>query len=248
MSDPGGLQFDKAEPGGPSPAPSACFTCKAAIADTYFTVSGQILCSRCKESLEHQAAGGSRTGRFLKAILFGLGAALVGTVIYVIMLKTGYEIALVAILVGFMVGKAVRAGSGGRGGRAYQVLAVVLTYCSIVSGYVPMLLEGLNKSPPAPKEKKEGGEEAAPNPSTPAPAASGEKQGKAPGCLSLILALAVIFAVAAASPWLAGFENIIGWVIIFVALLEAWRLARSTPLVFRGPFRVATQPEGPPLA
>ena len=41
--------------------------------------------------------------------------------------------ALIAIVVGLFVGRAVRWGSGGRGGRLYQGLAVVLTYLAIVS-------------------------------------------------------------------------------------------------------------------
>ena len=50
---------------------------------------------------------------------------------------TGYEIGLIAIQVGFLVGGAVRAGSEGRGGRGYQVLAVLLIYISICANYMP---------------------------------------------------------------------------------------------------------------
>ena len=49
----------------------------------------------------------------------------------------GYPLGLIAVLVGWMVGKAVLAGSGNRGGRAFQVMAVALTYCAIVMSNVP---------------------------------------------------------------------------------------------------------------
>ena len=142
------------------------------------------------------------------------------TVIYVIMLKTGYEIALVAILVGFIVGKAVRAGSGGGGGRAYQVLAVALTYCSIVSSYVPRILDEVSKLPTASKEEKGGGSPGGPEKPATAPPAVEEKPGQKPGFLSLVLALAVIFALAIAYPWLLGFQKMMSWIIIMVAIVD----------------------------
>src|SRR2546422_5507986 len=46
---------------------------------------------------------------------------------------TGYELGLVAVVVGLMVGGAVRKGSNGRGGWRYQALAMFLTYCAVVA-------------------------------------------------------------------------------------------------------------------
>ena len=72
-----------------------------------------------------------------QAALFGLGAAALGSVIfYGVTALTGYEIGLIGVLVGYLVGKAVRKGSGSIGGVQYQVLAVGLTYLSITSTYV----------------------------------------------------------------------------------------------------------------
>jgi hypothetical protein len=68
----------------------------------------------------------------LRTLLFGLGAAIVGAIIYFAVLKiTGLELSLITILIGFMVGTAVMKGSQSRGGRRYQVIAVVLTYLAI---------------------------------------------------------------------------------------------------------------------
>src|SRR6185312_6446610 len=69
---------------------------------------------------------------------------LIGAVIwFVIRRATQLEIGLVAILVGFLVGKAVRSGSGNRGGRGYQVLAVLITYCCIAANYMPDIIEAI---------------------------------------------------------------------------------------------------------
>ncbi|HXX92220.1 MAG TPA: hypothetical protein VEN81_01215 [Planctomycetota bacterium] len=259
MTEPGGLQFDKAEPREPSaPGGVSCLACKKPVLDAYFTLNARILCPACKSLLETHQASGSSAGRVLKAFLFGLGAALIGTLIFALMLQKHVYIALVAILVGFLVGKAVRAGSGGRGGRGYQVMAVLLTYSSIVSGYIPTILEGVKQHSPrstAPAAKP--GE----NPGAPgeAPPSAVQSPGKPtdgtqefkPGCFNVVVALLVLFAIACASPWLAGFENVLGWIIIAVALIEALRLTRAMPLAFNGPFRVGgppTSPEAPRLA
>jgi hypothetical protein len=53
---------------------------------------------------------------------------------------TGLEVGLIAILVGYMVGRAVRHGSGGLGGRPQQILAVVLTYFAITTSYLPVFV------------------------------------------------------------------------------------------------------------
>ena len=64
---------------------------------------------------------------------------------YAVRALTGYEVGLIAIIVGLLVGGAVRKGSKRRGGRLYQTLAVLLTYASIVSTYVPDIVGELKK-------------------------------------------------------------------------------------------------------
>ncbi len=65
------------------------------------------------------------------------------------------------------------------------------------------------------------------------------------------LALVLLFAIAFAAPFLGGFENFMGWIIIAIGLYEAWKLNRREKLDFEGPFRVAGAraeyvPETPP--
>ncbi|MEM9189848.1 MAG: hypothetical protein AAGF12_11770 [Myxococcota bacterium] len=66
------------------------------------------------------------------------GEGLVGAGIwYAVRAVSGYELGLLALLVGFMVGYAVRTGAYGMGGRFYQGLAVVVTYVAICLTYIP---------------------------------------------------------------------------------------------------------------
>jgi hypothetical protein len=118
---------------------------------------------------------------------------------------SGYEIGIIAIAVGWLVGKGVRWGSGGRGGPLYQALAIGLTYLAIVATYIGMALKGFSA------------DEASP-----------------PILIILIVGLAL--------PFLAGFQNIIGLVIIGIGLYEAWKINRRVPLAISGPFHAAFRP------
>jgi hypothetical protein len=74
----------------------------------------------------------------------GLGAGLVGALIwFAIRRAANVEIGLIAVLVGYMVGKAVRKGSGNRGGVGYQVMAVLITYCCICANYLPDVVQAI---------------------------------------------------------------------------------------------------------
>src|SRR4051812_14605645 len=121
-----GLQFEQAEYQGPVAAAPTCAACKQPIADSYYAINGSVFCERCRHLIQAHLTGGSGLRRFLRAGLFGAGAAVGGFVLYYGVLKlTGYEIGLISILVGFMVGTAVRSGARHRGGWAYQALAIV---------------------------------------------------------------------------------------------------------------------------
>src|SRR5207237_1674878 len=83
----------------------------------------------------------------LVASLFGLGAGIVGAAIYyAVIALANLEIGIVAILIGYMVGYAVRRGAGGRGGRRFQALAVALTYLSIALAYAPVAVQAAGGS------------------------------------------------------------------------------------------------------
>ena len=73
-------------------------------------------------------------------------AAAAGAVLYYLVTRTtGYNIGLISVLVGFMVGAAVRKGTGNRGGLLYQFLALFLTYMAIGAMNLTFDLEALSK-------------------------------------------------------------------------------------------------------
>lgn len=133
------LQFEKAEFAGEPLL--TCAACKAPITDQYFQVNGQNVCAKCRANIEAFAAGGSKITRFGKAAGAGIGAGFVGFLLYYIVLElTNINFGLIAIAVGWMVGKAVHWGANRIGGRFYQLLAVAITYVAICATYVPMIL------------------------------------------------------------------------------------------------------------
>ena len=263
------LQFDTAEPVGGTGATAtslACTACSTEIRTSYYEVNGAVVCAPCRGKLQAQLNAGSRSGRFGKAVGFGLIAAAVGSALYYgVLALTGYEIGLVAIVVGFLVGRAVNLGSNGRGGRAYQLLAVGLTYFAIVTTYIPMIIKSAKEQATVEATADSTGQKRvadnAPVSPPSAPGASGtELQGTAATAATateasspkvqkltvgtVVLGLAVLLAFAAAAPILAGMENIVGMVIIGIGMFEAWRQNQRVELTITGPYRVGAKRDG----
>ena len=240
------LQFESAEFEGAAKK-AACAACGAAIHDAYYEVDGKVTCESCRYKAEAARAGGSGPGRFVKAAVFGGVAAALGAGLYYgVSALTGYEFGLIAIVVGLMVGTAVRAGSAGRGGVPYQLLAVFLTYTSIVSTYIPPIIQEIGKkdSATAPAAETPATMAAAPSApakasaAAPAPAAAVPAAVVAPSFAAFALAVLMLLGILFAAPFLMGFENVIGIVIIGIGLYEAWKINRKAPLVIGGPFRI----------
>ncbi len=79
--------------------------------------------------------------RFTQAIVYGIGAAIVGCILYAAFtIITHIEIGYVAIGVGYLVGKAMLYATGGHAGRKYQIAAAILTYLSVSFAAVPEIL------------------------------------------------------------------------------------------------------------
>lgn len=143
------LQFDVAESSAPSgPAATigtSCKSCSKPIVDAYYQVNRFIICSACRNAYYNPT--GSSARRVLRATAFGIVAAIGGSLLYfAVAAITGREFGLVAIVVGYMVGIAVRKGSRGRGGWPYQTLAIGLTYLAIVTSYVPLIAKEFQKN------------------------------------------------------------------------------------------------------
>lgn len=139
------IQFDRAvTKDGAAKAPGVvCSMCNTKIVERYWTIGDQPTCVSCKASIQRDAANAKRPGVFAKSALFGFGAALAGAALYYAVLKLlNLEIALVAIAIGFMVGKAMRKGSNGWGGKRFQLTAAALTYFAVGMAYLPIAVEG----------------------------------------------------------------------------------------------------------
>jgi hypothetical protein len=136
------LQFDQAEYTTPAPDGPSCGVCKRSIDDAYFEFNGKVICTTCRQQVEAAFRGGSRLARVIAATIFGSVAAVAGAALYYAIIRiTGYNIGLVAIVVGVMVGSAVRKGASYRGGLFYQFLSLFLAYMAIGLMHVPMLVE-----------------------------------------------------------------------------------------------------------
>lgn len=141
------LQFDRAESTTSTGAEMACSVCRQPISDAYYTANGATVCGTCRGRLEADLI--NRPGNFPKAIGLGAGAAVLGAVLYyAVAAITGYEVGLVAIAVGWLVGRALQLASAGRGGRQYQILAVALTYLSVATAYFGLARRTLDGGAP----------------------------------------------------------------------------------------------------
>jgi hypothetical protein len=112
-----------------------------------------------------------------------------------------------------------------RGGRRYQVLAVALTYFSICLNYAPDVVGELFKQAQqeeAAEAAQDGGAPpasadvpaAAPTAPAPATGSGGEAPGLVAALLGLALFAALVIGISLAAPFLGGFQNAIGLLII----------------------------------
>lgn len=82
-----------------------------------------------------QPDAGSERPNMVGAVLAGLAAAVVSALVwYGIVVLTNYQIGLVAVGVGFLVGLAVTVGSGGRRGLPLQIVSVAITLPAMALG------------------------------------------------------------------------------------------------------------------
>lgn len=230
----------------------SCFVCHQPISGTYFRVNTRMACSACTERLRNSVPKDSHAA-FVRALTFGAGAAIAGLVLYAVVgIATGLVFGYVSLAVGWMVGKAMMKGSGGLGGRRYQVAAVLFTYVAVSVAAIPIgIAQYLKDKKPQHQQvvHNSAPSNAASEPSTPVgtaerPAANAtppapRDRGKA--VRSLAAALGYLALVGLASPFLelgsGPVQGLIGIVILFVGIRIAWQMTRGRPpLVIDGPF------------
>jgi hypothetical protein len=258
------LQFDRVSTGTAPSAPPGkvavtCAACQTSIESTYFEVNGSILCRLCRARAESAAEKPRGIVPFMIATIYGLGAGVVGAIIYYAVIAiTNFEIGIVAILIGYMVGYAVHKGAGLRGSRRFQVLAVALTYLSIALAYAPLVFNQATDT--AQSAQDAGAATASGNSDATAatetvPAATAaigtveaptEKVSGRRALLSLVLLAAFI----AALPVIAVFgslpSGLISAFIIFIGMKQAWKMTGAPSLQILGPYRVGAAPAATP--
>ena len=231
------LQLERAEFDDASGA-APCALCGQPLAGSYFQANGRTVCPRCGERLRDALKGGTGWSRALSATAAGLAAAAGGSILYYLVLAaTGIQFGLIAIVIGVVVGKAVSWGSRGRGGWRYQTLAMVLTYLSIVSSYLPAIVREIaNARSTATAQAVTSGGTAEPAGGAPA---AGQGVGTRPPTLAgALVAVVLVVLFVCALPFLMGVSNIMGLAIIAIGVYEAWKFNRRRSYDITGPHAI----------
>ena len=224
-----------------------CAGCHARLEAEYYEINGRPFCADCREKIEAVAETPRGLLPLAIAAIFGLGAALAGAAIYyAVIAVTNFEIGLVAILIGYMVGYAVRKGAGGRGGLRFQILAAVLTYGAVGLAYTSLAVKaGIDERRAAHANSAQASADA------PSPGAEASS-GTAPATPSTALFLAYAAWLVASLPVLVVIgsmpSGVINALIIFFGIRQAMRMTAAPVLQVGGPFRIGTSPSAPTTA
>ena len=214
------LSFERAEFESQATPGLVCGFCRRPIAKQYWQINKRAACVECRTQVQREIDGSMSRAHFLGALQYGVLAAAAGSVgwIVVVRLAKGGQWGIFAIGVGYLVGKAVRKGAGGFGGRRYQVLAMLLTYSAIALASLPAIFEALRQAP------------------------HHDAAAAAPGLAAMLWGWTLILGIALASPFLGGIQNFMGLIIIGIGLYEAWKFTRAVPVQVLGPFAIQTSP------
>lgn len=226
-----------------------CCICHQPVTGAYYRIRGAMACSSCSQQVLARKPVDSHKD-FSRAVLFGLGGALLGLILYAsVGILFHLEIGYVSLAVGYLVGKAMMMGSGNIGGRRYQWVAVVLTYAAVSLSVIPVVIaQYIEKHPhnaqvqssAQPGVQSGTGATAGVETTTPAqPPRSGRQ--RTPGSYSLGQALGTLLLLGLASPILGLFSNpvsgALGIIILLVGVRIAWQITagRQLPTV-EGPY------------
>lgn len=262
------LQFDHVVHADPEAQPRLqCASCAKPVVDSYYHAPGQMLCAGCGAARQAAAAPDRGLRALLRSATFGLGASLVGALVYwAVMEYLNLEIGIVAIAIGFMVGRAVAKGTKGRSARRHRILAVALTWFAVGLAYSPFAFKGMKEgksekkaavgatapakgaTAPAAATAPATAPAAAPAAATtaaPAPAASAvESPDKKPSGRDLAIGLGALLAIVLALPVMgalsSGAGGILSVLIIGFGLRQAWRVAAASNIEVVGPLPVTS--------
>jgi len=233
------------------PGAERCKTCNQPLGARYYRVNGVLACENCAERIKSQAPRDNHAA-LVRGLTFGIGGAILGLALYSAFgIITGLEIGYVSLAVGYIVGKAIMRGTGGIGGRRYQVAAVILTYAAVSMSAVPI---GISQIVKAKKEQKQTAANHVTSAVAPSDASSqaesvnaDDDSDQAPAAtrpkVSLGAALGMLALAGLASPFLELSDPVhgaIGLVILVVGIRIAWRLTAEKAVDIVGPFNNST--------
>ena len=238
-------QFGTAEYVG-TPGNDHCQFCHQLIAGTYYRANDAMACPGCSEKMRGELAKDSHAA-FVRGLLFGIGGAIVGLIAYATFtIVTGIVIGYASLAVGWLVGTAMIKGSGGVGGRRYQIAAVLLTYAAVSMAAIPIWIHYAGEHKPAHTQRQPANSDSEQSDSEDQSSSSGSTSSASAHPRPTLGAwLVKVALLGLASPFLElsgdGLGGIIGLVILVVGMRFAWRITAGRPLQIFGPFDGATQ-------
>jgi hypothetical protein len=235
---PDAPQFNTAEYAG-QPGTDHCEYCQRTIDTRYYRVNDRMACPACTEQAALAVPKDNHVA-FMRALLFGAGAAIAGLALYAtVEIITGWIIGYVSLAVGWMVGKAMMTGSKGAGGRRYQIAAVLLTYAAVSMAIIPVIIAH------AVEQKKVNHQQQIAQPSSPNGESQPAPQRTKPP-MNFFVALGRLAFIGLASPFLElqdGIHGLIGLFILSIGIRIAWKMTAGTPASgIIGPFSVSPPP------
>jgi len=235
------LQFDTATPSVPAgqgaPHGVTCTACQRTIADEYYDVNGQSVCASCRTVIQRQAEPARGFAVLIRAVVFALVAAVLGAILYYAVIAiTDFEIGIVAIAIGYMVGYAIRMATGGRGGLRFQILAIVLTYWAVGLAYTPLVFREMNNQT---EQASQTSVPATPAPAEPQAAAADDSSQPVSFTFAIVVLIAFSFALPVLSVFGSMPSGLISAAIIAFGMQQAWRMTGVPHLEITGPYRIA---------
>jgi hypothetical protein len=224
----GAPQFEKAEYLGTSA--DRCAFCKQPVGQMYYRINTAMACGSCADRAQREIPQDTHAA-FSRAVLFGMGAAFIGFILYAVFgIMTGWMIGYVSLAVGYLLGKAMMKGSRGIGGRRYQVTAAILTYAAVSMSAIPIAISQFREDRKSHQQVQQ--QQVAPNAEQPETAPRPKP--------SLGAALAYLAFLGLASPFLElqdPLHGIIGLFILFIGVQIAWKITAGRPAIsVEGPY------------
>lgn len=234
-------QFGTAEYLG-TPGSDRCHFCQQRITGDYYRLNGAVACRACAEKAHSELPQDSHTD-YMRAVLYGIGAAIVGLIVYATFeIQTGIIIGYLSLAVGWFIGKAMMKGSSGRGGRRYQITAALLTYAAVSMAAIPIWIHFASEKQHASHQQQLADEQRELEKETGSPQTAPAKPAMDRGKALLSLAFLGL-----ASPFLEladPFHGLIGLFILFIGIRIAWQTTRETAPAIDGPFASARPSPG----